>query len=208
MSDCECHEEASEIDQKSVLVALLLINGFMFVGELVCGLLADSTGLIADSLDMLADATVYGIALFAVGRSPTAKISAARWSGLFQITLACGLLIDIVRRFIFGSDPESLFMWSVGLVALAANLTCLAILSKHRKGEVHMRASWIFSKNDVVANLGVIIAGVLVYTLGTRWPDLAIGLLITAVVMRGGLQILKDASAEAAGLRGSSGSEP
>ena len=205
MAPCECHDEAGDIAQRSVLVALLSINACMFAGEFVVGLIAESTGLIGDSLDMLADATVYGIALFAVGRSPTAKISAARWSGLFQIILACGLLIDILRRSIFGSDPESWLMWSVGIVALAANVTCLAILSKHRKGEVHMRASWIFSKNDVLANLGVIVAGLLVSALGARWPDLAIGLLITAVVMRGGLQILKDASSEAAESRGQNG---
>ena len=207
MGNCDCHDEASNIDQRSVLVALLIINGFMFVAEFVCGLVADSTGLIADSLDMLADATVYGIALRAVGRTSATKISAARWSGIFQITLACGLLIDIVRRLLFGSDPDSWFMWSVGLVALAANVICLAILSKHRKGEVHMRASWIFSKNDVLANVGVIIAGVLVYALGNRWPDLAIGLLVAAVVLRGGVQILRDASSEASQTPGSIGSE-
>ena len=196
MGNCECREEASDIDQGSVLVALLLINGFMFVAELIFGLIADSTGLIADSLDMLADASVYGLALFAVGRANSIKISAARWSGILQITLAGGLLIDIVRRFIFGSDPQSWLIWSVGFVALAANITCLTFLARHRKGEVHMRASWIFSKNDVLANLGLIVAGLLVFALGTGWPDLAIGLIITVVVMRGGLQILKEAKME------------
>ena len=100
MRNCDCSlDEVSIADaaQKSVLAVLMLINGSMFVIELACGLLADSTGLVADSLDMLADAVVYGIALYAVGRANSVKITAARWSGIFQITLACGVLLDIVR---------------------------------------------------------------------------------------------------------------
>ena len=198
MGCCDCQEEASDIAQKSVLVALLSINVCMFAGEFLAGLAADSTGLIADSLDMLADATVYGIALFAVGRAASIKIAAARWSGIFQVTLAVGLFLDIVRRWLFGSDPASWLMSGVGFVALAAHITCLGILAKHRRGEIHMRASWIFSKNDVLANVGVIAAGLLVFVMDARWPDLVIGMVITIVVLRGGIQILKEASREAA----------
>lgn len=193
MSNCDCHDAGNEIKERSVLWTLLAINGGMFVVEIVLGIVADSTGLVADSLDMLADATVYGIALWAVGRAASAKRGAARLSGWLQIALAVGVLFDIVRRFLYGSDPDFWFMLGVGVAALIANVTCLALLAKHRKGEVHMRASWIFSKNDVIANTGVILAGVLVHLTGTRWPDLAIGLLITVVVFRGGIAILKDA---------------
>ena len=129
MSGCSCHGEASDIAQRSVLVTLLAINALMFAGEFVAGMWADSTGLIADSLDMLADAIVYGIALFAVGRPKGGKITAARWSGIFQVTLAAGLIVDIVRRWLLGSDPESWLMWCIGLVALCANVTCLAMLA-------------------------------------------------------------------------------
>lgn len=199
MSDCDCHKASEEIQERSVLVTLLLINGFMFLVEIVLGILADSTSLVADSLDMLADATVYGIAFYAVGRAASVKTGAARLSGWFQIILAVGVFTDIVRRFIFGSDPDFWFMLSVGVAALIANVVCLVILSKHRKGEVHMRASWIFSKNDVIANVGIIIGGALVYFTQTRWPDLIIGLFITAVVLRGGIYILKDAASTAEG---------
>ena len=124
--------------------------------------------------------------------------ASARWSGYFQIALACGVGIDILRRVAFGSEPQSWFMLGVGFVALTANLACLAILAKHRKGEVHMRASWIFSKNDVIANIGVMAAGLIILNTGSRWPDIVIGLAITVVVMRGGLSILKEASASEA----------
>lgn len=195
MSGCGCGEEieATEQAERKVLLTLLVINGVMFVVELVAGLVADSTGLIADSLDMLADATVYGIAFYAVGRSLTAKRHAAVLSGGFQILLALGVAFDVLRRAIHGSEPLSDIMMIVGTIALVANLSCLALLSKHREGEVHMRASWIFSVNDVLANLGVILGGVLVMASGSRWPDLVIGAVIVLLVMRGGVRILQDA---------------
>ena len=176
-----------------MLRVLLAINAAMFGVEIVAGWLADSTGLVADSLDMLADATVYGIALYAVGRSAAAKTRAALLSGAFQILLAVGVGLDVIRRAFVGSDPISLPMVAVGALALAANLTCLALLAKHRDGEVHMRASWIFSVNDVLDNLGVIAGGLLVLLLHSRWPDLAIGAAIVVLVLWGGIRIIRDA---------------
>jgi len=199
MRDCDCHEAGNEIEERSVLWTLLAINGGMFFAEVVLGILADSTSLVADSLDMLADATVYGIALYAVGRAAGVKTKAAKLSGWFQIALAVGVFGDIIRRFIFGSDPDFWFMLGVGVAALIANTICLFILSRHRRGEVHMRASWIFSKNDVIANVGIIVGGALVFFTQTRWPDLIIGIIITVVVLRGGIFILKDAASTAEG---------
>jgi len=196
MADCGCEVELKDQEQRGILRILLLINAFMFVLEMATGILADSSGLIADSVDMLADAVVYGISMFAVGRSALTKANAAYFSGISQIVISAGIAIDVIRRFIFGSDPESVLMMGIGTIALAANITCLLLISKHREGEVHMRASWIFSKNDVLANLGVIFGGILVAMLDSRFPDLVIGAVIVAVVLRGGFQILWDASAE------------
>ncbi len=198
MSGCGCEIEIKDKAQRGVLLWLLAINGVMFVAEMVAGIIGDSTALIADSLDMLADATVYAIGLYAVGRSLLVKAKAAHLSGIFQIVLGLGVLFDIVRRTIVGSEPESMIMVIVGMVALVANTICLVLIYKHRKGEVHMRASWVFSKNDVIANLGVISAGLLVAYTGSFWPDLIIGLLIATIVMRGGLYIIKDANREPA----------
>lgn len=193
MSDCGCGDvKAASAAQRKTLGWLLAINALMFVLEFVTGLLAGSTALVADSLDMFADATVYSIALYAVGRSPAAKKRAAGLSGLFQIGLALLVLADVVRRFVLGSDPEPTWMVGIGLLALAANVACLLLIAKHRQGEVHMRASWIFSKNDVIANLGVIAAGFLVSMTGSRLPDLVIGLIVAAIVLRGGIAILRD----------------
>ena len=195
MSDCDCSVEIESRDQSRLLWTLLAINGLMFVVELSIGLLSESMGLIADSLDMLADATVYGIGLYAVGRSMEIKIRAAMFSGVFQVLLGLGILLEIARRFVFGSDPEPFIMIGISVLALIANVVCLVLISKHRDGEIHMRASWIFSKNDVIANTGEIAAGFLVYIMDSRIPDLLIGSLIVAVVLRGGFTIIRESRA-------------
>lgn len=196
MAECGCEIEIRNREQGRVLKVLLGINLFMFLVEIALGILSESTALIADSLDMLADATVYGIGLYAVGKSPLVKIKAAHLSGIFQVILGTLVLVDVVRRLIYGSEPESLFMIFVGMAALVANVICLALIAKHKEGEVHMRASWIFSKNDVIANLGIILGGGLVYLLESRFPDLVIGAVISAIVVRGGIHIIKDARNE------------
>jgi len=193
MRDCDCHFEAHDDAQRKVLRTLLAINGVMFVVEMVVGIFAQSSGVIADSLDMLADALVYGVGLYAVGKSAAIKQRAARWSGVFQITLAASILADVARRAIQGSEPQSILMMGIASLALVANAYCLSLLQKHRQGEVHMRASWIFSRSDVIANAGVILAGSLVWVTGSRWPDLIIGTAIAIVVVKGGVDILREA---------------
>ncbi len=196
MSDCGCHFEASNARERKTLIAVLLINAFMFVAEFTLGLWADSTGLVADSLDMLADAAVYAISFYAVGRSAKTRGRAALGSGIFQILLALGVLTDVIRRFMVGSDPVSGLMIGVGSAALVANVACLFLLAKHRKGDVNLRASWIFSTNDVIANTGVIVSGVLVWLTASRYPDLVIGLVISLFVLTGGIRIIRDALQE------------
>jgi Co/Zn/Cd efflux system component len=196
MSGCGCEVELKDAKQKHVLYWLLGINAFMFFVEITVGLYANSTALIADSIDMLADAIVYGIALYAVSRTLKHKANAALISGYFQLALGLLIIFDIVRRVLGEAEPHSWFMISFGFVALIANVICLTLIRKHNNGEVHMRASWIFSANDVIANIGVIVAGVLVMLLDSRWPDIVIGSLIAILILRGAYLITTDAKKE------------
>lgn len=177
--------------ERRVLVQLLVINAVMFLVELVLGVVAESTGLIADSLDMLADAAVYALSLHAVGRAVAAQQRAAKLSGLLQLLLALGALGEVARRTAFGSEPVELMMIGVASLALVANLACVALLSKHREGGVHLQASWIFTTNDALANLGVIVAGVLVAATDAAWPDLVVGAAVALWVLRGAVRILR-----------------
>jgi Co/Zn/Cd efflux system component len=177
--------------ERRTLSVLLAINAVMFVAEVVAGWLAESTGLLADSLDMLADAMVYGLSLYAVGKAATHKLRAAHVSGWLQLALALGALFEVVRRFVGGSEPEPLWMMGVATIALVANVACLLLVARHRHGGAHMKASYIFSTNDVIANGGIIAAGALVALTGSRYPDLVVGTIIGAVVLSGAVRILR-----------------
>jgi len=181
---------ANETEESGTLWILLAINGLMFLVEMTMGLIAQSAGLIADSLDMLADAAVYGLALYAVGHGIKMQVRAAHVAGILQLILAAGVLVEVGRRFLFGSDPQSLMMMAVASVALIANISCLLLIAKHRDGGAHMKASWIFSANDVVINLGVILAALLVAWTGSNYPDLVIGGIVGGIVLIGAKRIL------------------
>lgn len=194
MTGCGCDDELTGLERRTLWI-LLVINAIMFVSEAVFGWLAESTALLADSLDMGADAAVYGVALYAVGRSRSLQAGAATTSGVLQIALGLGVLIEVARRSVYGSEPMSLLIIVTGLVALVANVICLVLIAKHRDGGMHMRASWIFSKNDVIANVGVVISGGLVMLFGSRVPDLVVGSVVALIVLRGGVRIVREATA-------------
>lgn len=168
----------------------------MFGVEFCAGLLSQSTGLTADSLDMLTDAGVYGISLYAIGRATTIKKRAAFYSGVAQIALGLGVLIEVFRKLIVGSEPITGVILAVAGIALLANSVCIVLLAKHRNGEVHLRASWIFTTNDVIANAGVLLSGLLVWVLNSRIPDLIVGFIISLIVVRGGIKIIRHSNSE------------
>lgn len=178
--------------QRKLLWTVLAINFGFFAIEMTTGLISGSMGLVADSLDMLADSLVYGISLFAVGATLARKKRIAQIAGYFQITLAVIGFIEIVRRFVGVEEmPDFSTMIIVSILALIANGFCLFLLQKSKSKEAHMQASAIFTSNDVIINLGVIVAGVLVYLLGSNKPDLIVGTIVFVVVVRGAIKILK-----------------
>lgn len=179
--------------QKKLLWIVLAINFAFFVIEMTTGLISKSMGLVADSLDMLADSFVYGISLFAVGGTLTKKKRIAKIAGYFQITLAIIGFSEVLRRF-FGAEelPDLWTMIIVSILALIANGICLYILQKSKsKEEAHMKASMIFTSNDIIINLGVISAGLLVNWLDSNKPDLIVGTIVFGLVVQGAFRILK-----------------
>ena len=177
--------------QKSLLWTVLLINFSFFVIEALFGLISGSMGLVADSLDMLADAIVYGLSLIAVGAAFARKKSVAKLSGYFQLFLALLGFLEVMRRFI-GLEvlPDFRTMIVVSILALIANSVCLYLLQRSKNQEVHIKATMIFTSNDVIINLGVITAGLLVNWLNSGIPDLIIGAVVFIIVSRGAFKIL------------------
>lgn len=180
------------IKEKKLLRIVLLINFSMFLLEIITGFVSHSMGLIADSLDMLADAIVYGLSLYAVGSLATTQRRIARTSGIFQMALAVFGLAEVVKRFLgYEEVPVFQTMIVISLFALAGNAVSMYLLQSAKSKEAHIQASMIFTSNDVLANIGVIAAGVLVYFTHSKVPDLVIGTIVFILVARGALRILK-----------------
>ena len=182
---------SSNENERKLLWQVLGINFFFFGLEILMGFLANSMGLVADSLDMLADSIVYGLALFAIGGTVAMKKNVAKASGYFQLVLAVFGITEVIRRFLgFGEVPTFQLMIGISFLALIGNALSLYLLQKSKSDEAHMQASMIFTSNDVIVNIGVILAGILVFVTNSKLPDLLVGSIVFVIVARGAWRIL------------------
>ncbi|MDE2600449.1 MAG: cation transporter [Rhodocyclaceae bacterium] len=193
--NCECSKVAAQSESEPATLRIALaLNATMFVVGIAAGLWAQSSGLMADALDMLADASAYALALFAASRGTPFKRIAARWSGSLLLILGAGIVLDVARRGLVGSEPLGPAMMAFSLASLAINVTVLRMLDKFRHVEAHLRATWIFTRVDVIANIAVFVSGLLVWLAPTlRMADLLVGLAIGLYVAKEALEILREA---------------
>ncbi len=177
---------------KKLLLKVLLINFSVFVIEVIAGIVANSMGLVADSLDELADAFVYALSIFAISGTLAIKKRIARFSAVLQLALALWGFVEVVRRFI-GDEPMPNFavMIIISFIALIGNFASLYFLRKSKSQEVHIKATQIFTSNDVMVNIGVIAAAILVAILQSKIPDLIVGSIVFAIVFKGAIKIFK-----------------
>lgn len=193
MKDC-CEVMADvSAEQRRVLQFVLWINVGMFLIEFGAGLLAVSTALLADSVDMLGDAIVYGFSLYVVSRGSVWQARAALLKGAVMAVFGVGVLVEAVLKIARGSVPAADVMGGIGMLALAANLGCLLLLRRRRADDINMRSAWLCSRNDVVANAGVILAATGVFLTRSAWPDIAIGLAIAALYATSSLNVIGEA---------------
>lgn len=203
MSDDCCASKASELeslarraDQRRVLMTVLAINSVMFVAEFGAGVIAGSTALMADATDMLGDALVYGVSLFALSRSDRWKAGAALFKGVFILLFGLAILWNVVVKLTSGVPPSSSIMLAFGGLALVANLVCLRLLWRFRAQDVNMQSTFECSRNDVMSNVGVLIAAGAVAITDSPWPDLLIGGAIAALFLRSSFGVIRSASRE------------
>ncbi|MGH7264230.1 MAG: cation transporter [Candidatus Rokuibacteriota bacterium] len=180
--------------QRRVLQLVLTINAGMFLVELGAGLLAHSTALLADSLDMLGDALVYAFSLAVLGRGTRWQARAALLKGGIMAVFGLGVLGEVVVKALRGIVPTAAIIGGVGLLALVANLACLALLLRHRADDLNLRSTWVCSRNDVIANVGVLAAAAGVAFTGSAWPDIVIGAAIAGVFGASAVGVLRDAT--------------
>ncbi len=180
-------------DQRRTLLIALVLNATMFAVEVTTGIIGNSMALVAEGLDNLADVTAYGIAILAIVRGAMFKARAASVTGVILLLLGVGVLIEVARRAFTGGAPDGLLMLIVATISLAVNATVLRMLGKFREGDVHLRATWIFTRADVIANLALIVSGAVVLWTGFRAIDLIVGAGIGLYVIKESLEILADA---------------
>ena len=200
MDSC-CQDKACELDelrgrQSNVLWIVLGINAVMFGVEFVVGWLAGSVALQADSLDMLGDTLVYGFSLFALMRSDRWKASAALLKGVIMAAFGLGVLGEAAYKLLFGGTPEAVLMGGTAAIALAANAVCLFLLTRHRNDDLNMRSTWLCSRNDIIANSGVILAAGSVYLTTSKVPDIVISFVITYLFLKSAWYVLHEALSE------------
>ena len=201
MSPSCCENKSEELEilrqgQKSVLIWVLIINAVMFVVEFAFGFISQSTALMADSLDMFGDATVYAFSLYVIYKGPIWRARAGLLKGLIMALFGVFVLGQALYRLYLGVVPEAEIMGVIGVLVLAANLVCLALLYRHRSDDINMRSTWICSRNDIVANLSVLVASAMVMWTQTLWPDTIVALGIAGLFLKSAFQVIAEANKE------------
>jgi len=196
-----CHDKTCEIEelqksQSKTLWIVLAINAAMFATELTVGLIADSIALQADSLDMLGDALVYVFSLYVVGRGMRWRAGVAMMKGIIMAIFGIAVLGRCVHKLFYGGMPTAELIGGMGAVALVANLICLLLLTRHRSDDVNMRSTWLCSRNDIIANVSVLMAAGLVAVTNTFWPDIIVGLIITALFLKTAATVISESLSE------------
>ncbi|MBI5437746.1 MAG: cation transporter [Nitrosomonadales bacterium] len=200
MANC-CNDKACEIEalrnrQSSILKIVLGINAVMFLVELTAGLMSGSLSLLADSLDMLGDALVYGFSIYVVARGARMKAMAALFKGGIMAAFAVFVLGQAVYKILFPHVPVFETIGVIGVLALAANSSCLFLLWRHRADDINMQSVWLCSRNDIIANVSVLFAALGVWLSGSGWPDIIVGLALAALFAQSSLSVLRSAMAE------------
>lgn len=181
---------------RRVLWAALVINAAMFAVEMTAGVRAGSSSLRADALDFLGDAANYGISLFVVGMALHYRARAALAKGLTMGAFGIWVLGSTIWHAFAGTVPDAGTIGAVGLLAFAANAAVLGLLWMYRHGDANMRSVWLCSRNDVLANVAVMLAALGVAGTGTPWPDIAVAAVIAGLALHGASQIIRAARIE------------
>lgn len=181
--------------RRALLIVVVLNLGFG-LAELFGGFIADSQALKADSLDFLGDGSISLLGLLALAWSARARAHVALSQGLFLGTLGIGVVVFAIWRALNATSPDAELMGAIGIVALAINVGSALLLARFREGDANVRAVWLFSRNDALANVAVIAAAGLVAWTGKAWPDLAVAGVIALLFLHSAYTIVTGAVAE------------
>lgn len=197
-SGCGCHGDtsraATDPAYRRALVIVIVLNLGFGVLEAFGGFLAESQALKADSLDFIGDGSISLVGLLALGWSLRTRAKVAMTQGLFLGALGLGVLVFAGWRALHALPPEAGLMGGIGAAALAVNVTSALVLARFRKGgDAQARAIWLFSRNDALANIAVIVAALMVGWTRSAWPDLVVAAGIAILFLHSAIEIVRDA---------------
>jgi Co/Zn/Cd efflux system component len=202
MSSCcgnNCAIEKLRERQRGTLKAVLVINIVMFVVIVWSAFYGKSTALFSDSLDNLGDALTYGLSLYTVSQSTTAKAKVALFKGGLIFIGACVVLVQIIQRSIVPVIPSYEIMGIFSLVGLAANSLCLFLLWKHKSEDINMSSVWECSRNDIASNLSVFIAAGAVWFFESGWADIIVASCLVILLLNSSFRVISSALNELQG---------
>ena len=166
---------------KSVLFVAFANLTYFFV-EFIAANNIHSSSLFADSIDFLEDASINILIFLALGWSIKNKARLGKCLAVILVIHALAFLYTIWQKFNMPSVPDPFILSLTGLGALLVNLTCTFILMRFRNYQGSLtRAAFLSARNDALANIGIIIAGLIGYIWVSMWPDLIVGFLIMAI---------------------------
>lgn len=178
--------------RRALYIVVLLNIGFG-VAEIIGGIIAGSQALKADALDFLGDGLITFLGLLAIGWGMAWRARSALLQGYFLGALGIGVLANTVYRVIVLQTPEAGLMGILGAIALVVNIIAALVLLPHRTGDANMRAVWLFSRNDAIGNLAVVIAALLVAWTASPYPDIIVAVIIAGLFLQSALTIIRDA---------------
>ena len=183
---------------KRALWIVVLLNVGYGVIEIGGSFLAGSQALQADALDFIGDGLISFLGLMAVGWGLAARTKAALLQGIFLALLGLGVIGSTLYRVFVEYEPQTLMMGGFAVLAFIVNVLAALVLLPHRKGDANMRAVWLFSRNDAIGNLAVVVAAVLVWWLDTPWPDLLVAFAVAGLFLQSAWSIIRDARSDLA----------
>ena len=181
---------------KRALWIVVLLNVGYGVIEIFGSFLSGSQALQADALDFVGDGLISFLGLIAVGWGLAARAKAALLQGVFLGLLGLGVIGSTLYRVFVEHEPETLLMGGFAVVAFIVNVAAALVLLPHRKGDANMRAVWLFSRNDAIGNLAVVVAAVLVWALSSSWPDLLVAFAVAGLFLQSAWSIIRDARSD------------
>lgn len=197
MSDCCAIPPKEEIaKQRTMLWIVLALNATMFFVDVYAGIIAHSSAILADSLDMLGDALVYGLSIWSLTKTALWKGRVSQVKGVLMALLALAVIGHSIWKIFSPVETEGSVMLGIGVVALVVNLICFMMLNRHKKDGINLRSAWICSRNDLLANTGVIVGGLLVMATASKWPDIIIAFAIGCYVLKSAFEVIKESKEE------------